>query len=205
MITLYASPISPNSRKVHWALEEMGVPYTYKHVDLAKREQKQPDFLKLNPNGRVPVLDHEGFILYESNAILWFLADKYGRGVIVPEDVSERALIDQWMWWQASDFGPAVGRPWLMKLQERFGRALDAVRHQEHLEAARGPLAILDQHLSSHEFVVADRFSIADIALAESFGLSDMAGISRADLPHLNAWHARLAARPAFIKTRPAT
>jgi glutathione S-transferase len=204
MITLYASPISPNSRKVHWALEEMGVPYTYKNIDLGKREQKQPEFLALNPNGRVPVLDHEGFILYESNAILWFLADKYGRGVIVPEDVSERALIDQWMWWQATDFGPGIGRPWLMKLRERFGQALDAARHKEHLDTATGPLALLENHLASHKFVVADRFSIADIALAESYGLADMAGISRAALPHLNAWHARLAERPAFVKTRPA-
>jgi glutathione S-transferase len=204
MITLYASPHSPNSRKVHWALEEMGVPYTYKNVDLMKREQKQPDFLKLNPNGRVPVIDDDGFILYESNAILWYLADKHGHGVIVPDDVSERALIDQWMWWQASDFGPGIGRPWLMKLRERFGQALDAARHKEHLETATAPIALLENHLASHSYVVADRFSIADIALAESYGLADAAGISRAELPHLNAWHARLAERPAFIKTRPA-
>jgi glutathione S-transferase len=203
MITLHANPYSPNSRKVHWALEEMGVPYTYKTVDLMKREQKTPEFLAMNPNGRVPVLDEDGFILYESNAILWYLGDKHGHGVIVPEDVRERAHIDQWMWWQASDFGPGIGRPWLMKFQARFGRPFDETRHGELIQAATSPLALLDQHLAGRQFVVADRFTIADIALTESFGLCDDAGISRADLPNLNAWHARIIERPAFRKTRP--
>jgi glutathione S-transferase len=204
MLTLYAHPHSPNSRKVHWALEELGVPYTYQTVDLLKREQKDPGFMRLNPNGRVPVLDDDGFILWESNAILWYVADKFGRGVIVPEDVRERSHIDQWMWWQASDFGPATGRPWLMMFYARFGASLDEKRHRELCESALGPMRLLDAHLSGRQFVVGDRFSIADIALTESFGLCEEAGISRADLPHLNAWHARIAKRPAFVKTRPA-
>jgi len=205
MLTLHANPHSPNSRKVHWALEEMGAPYTYQLVDLGKREQKEPPFLKLNPNGRVPVLDDDGFILYESNAILWYLADKLGRGVIVPEDIKERALIDQWMWWQASDFGPATARPWLMMFYSKFGRQLDDKKHKDLVDAAIVPLKILDAHLSDHQFVVGARFSIADIALTEMFGLCDEAGISRNDVPHLNAWHARIAERPAFRKTRAGT
>jgi glutathione S-transferase len=204
MITLYGSPHSSNSRKVHWALEELGVPYSYKNVDLLKREQKTPEFLALNPNGRVPVIDDDGFILHESNAILWYVADKFGRGVIVPEDVRERSHIDQWMWWQATDLGPAVGTPSRMKLFARLGvTPLDEKRHTELVQAALGPLKLLDQHLASRQFMVADRFTIADIALTESFWLCDDAGVSRADVPQLNAWHARIAERAAFRKTRP--
>jgi glutathione S-transferase len=209
MITLHGSPHSPNSRKVHWALEEMGAPYTYKPVNLAAREQKSPDFLRLNPNGRVPVIvDGEGdngFILYESNAILWYLADKFGRGNIVPEDVAERALIDQWMWWQASDLAPATSRPWVMKVSKsRSGQTFDEEKHRHMVQAAASPLLLLDQHLTGRQFVVAERFTIADIALSEFFGLCSEAGIPLGDVPHVNAWFARLADRPAFQKTRPA-
>jgi glutathione S-transferase len=207
MITLHANPYSPNSRKVHFALEEMGAPYVYKTVNLPKREQKQPEFLRLNPNGRVPVIvDGEGdngLVLYESNAILWYLADKFGRGRLVPEDVAERALIDQWMWWQASDLGPATGRPWTMKFYTRFGAPFDEDKHRHLVQAAASPLLLLDQHLHGRKYMVADRFTIADIALSEFFGLCAEAGIPLADVPHVNAWFARIAERPAFQKTRP--
>jgi glutathione S-transferase len=208
MITLHAHPYSPNSRKVHWALEEMGTPYVYKTVNLAKREQKSAEFLRLNPNGRVPVMiDGEGdngFVLYESNAILWYLADKYDRGNIVPEDLAERALIDQWMWWQASDLAPATGRPWSMKFYHtRFGTPFDEDKHRHMVQAAASPLLLLDQHLATRKYVVAERFTIADIALSEFFGLCNEAGIPLGDVPHLAAWFGRLAERPAFRKTRP--
>jgi len=209
MITLHGHPYSPNSRKVHWALEEMGAPYVYKTVNLATREQKSPEFLRLNPNGRVPVVvDGEGdngFVLYESNAILWYLADKYDHGHIVPEDLAERALIDQWMWWQASDLAPATGRPWIMKFYHtRFGAPFDGDKHQHMVQAAASPLLLLDQHLATRKFVVGERFTIADIALSEFFGLCSEAGIPLGEVPHVSAWFARLAERPGFRKTRPA-
>jgi glutathione S-transferase len=204
MITLHGHPFSPNSRKVHWALEEMGAPYRYQTVNLAAREQKSPEFLQLNPNGRVPVLDDDGFLLYESNAILWYLADKYDHGHTVPDDVRERALIDQWMWWQASDLAPATGRPWQMRFYHtRFGTPFDADKHGQMVKSAASPLGLLNQHLATRQYLVAERFTIADIALSEFFGLCEQAGIPVADVPHLNAWHARLSERPAFQKTRP--
>lgn len=209
MITLHGHPFSPNSRKVHWALEEMGAPYVYKTVSLPTREQKSPEFLRLNPNGRVPVMVDGDFTLYESNAILWYLADKYDHGHTVPDDIAERALSDraligQWMWWQASDLAPATGRPWIMRFYHmRFGTPFDADKHTHMVQAAASPLLMLDQHLATRQFMVAERFTIADIALSEFFGLCDQAGIPISDLPNLNAWYARLSERPAFQKTRP--
>jgi glutathione S-transferase len=202
MLTLYGHPSSPNSRKVHWALEEIGVPYEYKRVELMKREQKLPDYVKLNPNGRVPTLIDDGFTLYESNAIMWYLADKFGGGKLAPDHVQARALVDQWVYWQTSDLGPAAGRPYRMKIYASVGQPFDQVQFDAALEAIKAPLALLDAHLQGRAFVVGDDLSIADIALAESVGLARQLGADVDAFPHVSAWFARLAERPAFQKTR---
>jgi glutathione S-transferase len=203
MLTLYASPHSANSRKVYWALEEVGANFEYRTVDLRKGEQKDPAYLKLNPNGRVPTLDDGGFVLWESNALLWYVADKYGQGHLVPNDFGERALIDQWMWWQASDLSRAVSQPWLMRYLQRAGSPVDESEHAHFCEVAKRPLAVLDAHLQGKRFVVAERFSIADIALCETAAIAEEAGISLAPFPGVRHWLAGLADRPAFQKTRP--
>ncbi len=202
MLTVYGHPLSPNARKVVWALEECGAKYDYKHVDIPKGDQKKPEFLKLNPNGRVPVLDDDGFVLWESNAILWYVADKFGADKIVPGDVKLRAQIDQWMWWQVADL-VATARPWRMKLSASRGQALDEKAHAAGVEAAKQPLGILDGHLAGKKHAVGDRFTIADISLAEFVGLCDGAGIDLAPYAHIRSWIAHLAARPAYQKTRP--
>lgn len=203
MVKLYGHPYSPNSRKVHFAIEECGVTYEYHTVDLTAGAQKQPDFLALNPNGRVPVIDDDGFLLWESNAILWYVADTYGQGKLVPADPKKRALIDQWMWWQYSDLGPACGRPWIMKFYARFGRPLDADQHAKLCEDARTPLALLDASLAGRRWLLGDTFSIADISLSEHAGLCGEAGISLEPYANVRGWLGRVAERPAFQKTRP--
>jgi glutathione S-transferase len=206
MITLYGHPYSPNTRKVHWALEELGAPYQYRTIDLPRREQKQPDYLRLNPNGRVPTLVDGEFTLYESNAILWYVADKLGGGKLVPDPPYLRALVHQWVYWQTSDLGPAMGRPWWMKtVGPLLGKPVDEARHQELVAAAQAPLGILDAHLVGKPLVVGTELSIADIALGESVALAPQAGIDLAPFAHLGAWLARLAERLAFKKTRPPT
>lgn len=204
MIKLYGHPYSLNARKVHVALEEIGATYEYKTVDLQAGAQKQAEYLKLNPNGRVPTVDDDGFVLWESNAILWYVADKYGQGKLVPTDYKQRALVDQWMWWQYADLGPATGRPWLMKVFSALrGKTFDPDEHAKLCTAAVKPLTLLDAHLKERKYVVAEMFSIADIALSESAGLCDEAGISLEPYPHLRAWLARVNERPSYQKTRP--
>jgi glutathione S-transferase len=202
MLTLYADRFSPNSRKVHWALEECGAPYEYKLISLRKGEQKTPEFVKLNPNGRVPVIIDDDFVLWESNAILWYVADKFGKGKIVPDDVRKRAIIDQWMWWQASDLA-LISKPWFMKLMGKLGQQVDVETHARALQTAMPKLPILEGHLKDRKYVTGDEFSIGDIALAEFAGLSEMAGADMEPFPAIRAWLARLAERPAFQKTRP--
>jgi glutathione S-transferase len=204
MVTLYGHPYSPNSRKVHWALEELGAPYEFRTIDLPRREQKQPDYLRLNPNGRVPTLVDGDFVLYESNAILRYLADKLGK--LLPDPPHLRALVDQWVCWQSSDLAPAIGRPWWMKtVGPLVGQPVDEAKHKALIDAAHKPLTILDAHLAGKPLVVGEELSIADIALASFAALTPQAGIDLAPFAHVAAWLARLGERPAFKKTRPPT
>jgi glutathione S-transferase len=202
MINLYGHPVSSNSRKVHWALEEIGIPYTYQTVDLMKGEHKRDVFLGKNPNGRVPVLEDQGISLFESNAILWYLADRYGLGKIVPESAAQRALVHQWVSWQASDLGPAIMSPWLTLFYARVaGAPYEEAKLIHGCEAAGRPLGILEGVLNK-TYVAGDEFSIADIALAESFALCAEARIDTAPYPKLRAWLGRLSERPGYLKTR---
>ena len=202
MLKLHASPISSNSRKVRWALEELGVPYTYHHVDLMKGEQKAEGHTALNPNAKVPVIEDDGIKLWESNAILWYLGDRYGTGKLVPTDAHERALVHQWVAWQGSEIGPTVIRPWLMQLMAKFGAPMDKEEHGRLCAAAKTPLAVLDGQLARHAYVTGTRLTIADIAIAESVGLCEEAGISLEEYPNVRRWFASMGDRPAFVKTR---
>jgi glutathione S-transferase len=206
VLIVYGHPVSPNTRKITWALTEMGAPFQFKRVDIRKGEQKHPEFLKLNPNGRVPVLDDDGFVLWESNAILWYLADQLGQGTLLPEDLpakrQERALIDQWLCWQEADL-TCIGKPWFGKLLAKMGQPLDEKKHREGVQATHRPLGHLEAHLQDKPYAVGNRFSIADIALCEFVGLCDFAGVELQPYPNLRAWLARLAERPAFQQTRP--
>ena len=110
MIELFTSE-TPNGWKISIALEEMALPYTYRHIRLSKREQKEPWYLKLNPNGRIPtIIDHDNgdFVVFESGAILIYLAEK--TGLLMPKDVKGRSLVIQWLMFQMAGIGPMMGQ-----------------------------------------------------------------------------------------------
>lgn len=203
MIELHAYPHSANSRKIHWALEELGVPYQYVLVDLAKRAQKQPDFMALNPHGRVPVLVDGAFKLYESNAILIHLADRFREGELGGRDAQERALIHQWLFVQAFDLQPFMQEAWLSKYYAALGLPFDAERHARALAKLPPGLAVLEAHLAGKSHVVGNRLTIADIALAEPICQAELACCDLSAYPHILRWFEALSKRPAFERTRP--
>ncbi len=205
MLKLYGHPYSHNARKVHYLLEEIGASYEYVTVDLMTGAQKKPEFVRLNPLGRVPVIDHDGFVMYESNAILAYLGEQLASGSLWPADARERGHVLMWLSWQASDLGPAVFKPWMLGFMASLGQPLDTAQHQALVSAAPSTLQVLEAQLESRSWVVGDRFSVADIALAESVGLCADAGISLDAFPRLRDWHSRYAERPAFARTRPAS
>jgi glutathione S-transferase len=206
VLTLFGHPYSSNARKVHWALEELGLDYTYNAVDWMRGEHKQPDYLRINPLGRVPAIVDGEVTMFESNAILCYLEERYGRGTLLPKDSAPRAEVYEWMWWQASDLARPMLEPFLSRFFASMGMGpLDDSRQRALIGATSAPLDALEMRLKGREFVAAGQFTLADIAIAESVGLADGAGIGLGGRPHTKGWFARIAEREAFKKTRPST
>jgi GSH-dependent disulfide-bond oxidoreductase len=193
MIDLYTAA-TPNGHKVSIALEELGLPYALHVLDLAAKEQKQPWFLALNPNGRIPVIvdrDDGDFVVFESGAILIHLAEKTGR--LLPSDKKGRSSVLQWLMFQMGGVGPMMGQAnvFFRYLPEKIPLAID--RYQAE---AKRLLRVLDTRLADHEWLAGD-YSIADIANWAWARTHRWSGVDVSDLPHLQRWMDAIRARPA--------
>jgi GSH-dependent disulfide-bond oxidoreductase len=189
-ITLYTSA-TPNGYKVSVALEEMALPYEVVTVDLAKGEQKTAAYLAINPNGRVPTLVDDGFAVFESGAILMYLAEKTGQ--LMPSDTQGRSRVVQWLMFQMGGIGPMMGQAnvFYRYFPEKIPAAI--ARYQGE---GRRLFAVLDAQLATHEFLAGD-YSIADIANWCWVRTAKWSGIELEGLPHLQRWIAAIAERPA--------
>jgi GST-like protein len=198
MIELYTSP-TPNGYKVSIMLEETGLDYTVHAIDLARGEQKTPEFLAMNPNGRIPVIvDHDNgeFVVFESGAILIYLAEKSGR--LLPEDDKARSRVLQWLMFQMGGIGPMMGQANVF--YRYFPEQIPAAIHRYQHEGRR-LLAVLDGQLAGREYICGD-YSIADIATWPWAVTHEWSGIDVDGLDHLQAWLQRMAARPAVARGR---
>ncbi|HWJ05613.1 MAG TPA: glutathione S-transferase N-terminal domain-containing protein [Steroidobacteraceae bacterium] len=185
---------TPNGHKVSIALEELGLPWTMRVIDLSEGEQKQDWYLAINPNGRIPALiDHDAddFVVFESGAILVYLAEKTGR--LLPSDARGRSLVLQWLMFQMAGIGPMMGQANVFHryLPERIPVAID--RYQGETKRL---FRVLDRRLAGHEFLAGD-YSIADIANFAWVRTWKWSGVPIDDLPHLSRWLEQIRARPA--------
>ena len=191
---LYNVSYSGNSYKVRLLLAHLGMPCETIEVDILKGQSRTPEFLKINPNGRTPVLDDNGFVLAESNAILAYLA----RGTkYLPEDLKKFALTFQWMFFEQYSHEPfiATSRFWLQhKPDSPEKNALLASRR----EGGSAALKIIEDHLSKNDFFVGD-YSIADIALFAYTHVSHEGGFPLDNFPRIRSWIERVQAQPGFI------
>ena len=193
MIDLY-SAATPNGHKISIALEELALPYTLHVLTLAINEQKEPWFLAINPNGRIPAIidrDEGDFAVFESGAILIYLAEKTGR--LMPADAKGRSRVLQWLMFQMGGVGPMMGQAnvFFRYFPEKIQPAID--RYQGE---CRRLFRVLDGHLASHEYL-ADDYSIADIANWAWVRTHRWSGLEIDDLPHLSRWVDAIRARPA--------
>ncbi len=193
MIELYTAA-TPNGHKVSIALEELELPYRVHALDLVAGEQKQAWYLAINPNGRIPaIVDHDagGFPVFESGAILLWLAEKTGR--LMPADPKGRSLVLQWLMFQMAGVGPMMGQAnvFYRYLPERIPVAIE--RYQAE---GRRLLSVLDHRLSDHEYLAGD-YSIADVANFAWARTHRWSGIDVSDLPHLQRWLKQIRGRPA--------
>ena len=196
MIDLYTAA-TPNGHKISIALEELALPYTLHALDLASGEQKEPWFLAINPNGRIPAIvdrAEDDFAVFESGAILLYLAEKTGR--LLPHDARGRSRVVQWLMFQMGGIGPMMGQAnvFFRYFPEKIQPAID--RYQGE---CRRLFRVLDDHLRDHEYLAGD-YSIADIANWAWVRTHRWSGVDIDDLPHLGRWRDQIRSRPAVQK-----
>ena len=193
MIDLYTAA-TPNGHKISIALEELALPYAVHALDLQTNAQKEPWYLKINPNGRIPTIvdrDAGGFAVFESGAILIYLAEKTGR--LLPTDAKGRSRVLQWLMFQMGGIGPMMGQAnvFYRYLPEKIPLAID--RYQGEVKRL---FRVLDERLAASEYLAGD-YSIADIANWSWVRTWKWSGVPIDDLPHLSRWVDQIRARPA--------
>ncbi|RKS16348.1 GST-like protein [Pseudomonas sp. WPR_5_2] len=193
MIDLYTAA-TPNGHKVSIVLEELGLPYTVHALSFDKKEQKSPDFLKINPNGRIPaIVDRANgdFAVFESGAILIYLAEMTGK--LLPADPKGRSVALQWLMFQMGGIGPMQGQAnvFFRYFPEKLQGAIDRYQHE-----TRRLYEVLDTRLQTVEFL-AGEYSIADIATFPWVRGYEWSGVPVDGLMALQRWMATLEARPA--------
>jgi glutathione S-transferase len=197
---------SINVQKVVWTARELGLPFERIDVGGAFGGNRTPEYLGMNPNGKIPVIDDDGFVLWESNAIVRYLAAKHGAGTLWPNDLRQRADADRWMDWHATELMPAM-RNAFMQLIRTAPESRSQALVDESNAASEPLLAILDAHLAGRDFLCGNHFTMGDIAVGSSvhrwFGLPQ----PHAPRPKVERWYRRLVTRPAVagVLTLPIT
>lgn len=198
MLTIYGRDSSINVRKVLWACAELGIDYRREDWGIGFRSTREPSFLAMNPNAMVPVIEDDGFVLWESNSILRYLAAQYGDDTFYPAAPRERAGVDQWIDWQAADLNRAWSYAFmaLVRKSEAHG---DARQLAASIEGWTGFMRVLEQQLDkTGAFVAGAGFTLADIPIGLSVNRWFGTPFSHAELPAVAAYYDRLAARPGF-------
>lgn len=201
---LYQHPISSNSRRVMLAAVHMGTPLELAEVDLLHPDDRRR-LAELNPNGKLPVLDDGGFLLWESCAIMQYLAERTRGQTLYPDDIVLRADINRWMLWGCQHFAPAISTV----VWEKLWKSLAGAGARDPLEVARGLAgiaqyaAVLDRHLAGRRWVVGDALTLADFALAAPLMYIGPAALPFAHYGHLLAWHERVRQLDAWKNTEP--
>jgi len=192
MLTIYGSDLSGPAIKVRLTASFLGLDYKWQIVNLREGEQKQEWFLKINPAGKIPAIDDDGFYLFESNAICKYLCDKHNSH-LYPKDVKKRAIVEQWIDYISlhigSNFIPVV---YNRIFAGRIGKPVNEKAIVDGLELLKQYLPVIERQLSSHKHVVGQEMSLADIILFALLEPAEMAKIDLSSYPKLAAWRAQL-------------
>jgi glutathione S-transferase len=197
MLKVWGRRSSANVQKVMWLIGELQVPHEHVPAGGPYGVVNEPRFRALNPNGLVPVIEDDGFTTWESNAILRYLAAKYGQGKFWSADPRERAPVDQWTDWAGTTFQPD-----LIGLFVNYWRTPESQRNPNAIrnfqQRSEKSLRLLDAELAMRKFVAGDRLSLADIASGVHLYRYYTMGTEYPRLPNIEAWYQRLQERPAY-------
>lgn len=196
MIKLYDFALSGNCHKVRMMLAMLGLEYERVNIDLTKRDQMSDWFIALNPLHKVPVLEHRGLVLRDSSAILLYLARQYGKHEWAPAEPREAAMIQQWLSLSVNEVfnGLAMARAIII-----FKREMD---HTAAAVIAKTALNVMEDRLSTHEWLALDRFTIADLACYPYAALAHEGHIDLSPFPAIRVWFRRIEALPGYVAMR---
>jgi glutathione S-transferase len=200
---LYHHPFSSNARRAVMTAVHLGAPVELVGVDLAKGEQRKPELLRLNPNGKVPVLEDDGFVLWESHAIMQYIADRTKGQTVYPTELRARADVNRWLFWSAYHFQPSISvLGW-----EHVVKKILGLGAADPVEVARGErmvtdcARVLDQHLQDRTWVSSDSVTLADLALAAPLMMTGPARLPLAPHESLQRWFERVQQLDAWKAT----
>ena len=200
---LFHHPLSGNAHRAVLTAVHLGAPVDLVFVDLTKGEQRKPEFLKMNPNGWVPVLDDDGFYLYESHAIMQYLADGTPGQTVYPTDRRGRADVNRWLFWCAQHFQPAVG----LVRWERVIKGMMGLGDPDEREAKRGEdliaelAPVLDAQLQNKTWIAGDTLTLADLSLSATLTAAERAKIPLSSYTNIQSWFGRVQRLDAWKKT----
>ena len=197
MLRLHGRANSSNVQKVLWCCAELGLTYERTDVGGAFGGTNTPEYLAMNPNRLVPTIDDDGFVLWESNTIVRYLAARYGAGSLCPADLQARATAEMWMDWQLSTLGPAF-LPVFLGLVRTPPEQRDLAAIKAGRDKSSQAFAILDAALADRAFVAGADFTMGDIPLGVAAYRWFVLDIEREDYPNLRRWYDALSARSGF-------
>jgi glutathione S-transferase len=195
MLKILGRKSSGNTQKVLWCCDELGIPFEREDVGREFGRNHEPAYLALNPNGRIPTIIDDGFVLWESNTIVRYLCAKHGMGTWYPPDIQRRADMERWMDWQQTTL-----RPHFHPLFD----ALSGAKPSTEIEMARLRKAmddawhILDAHLATRDYIAGEKLTMADLPCCYIVNRWDKLPIEHYGLANVKAWFDRLCQRPAF-------
>ena len=198
---LYGHPFSNAARRVQMLCEELSVPYTYETVDLQGGKQYTPEYQKLNPNSKVPVIDDDGFVLTESQAIMRYLADKHKAHTWYPTDLKARAHAEEWLDWNQSRLGPEAGK--IMFNTHFAGDKRNDQAIEDGKKWLEKILPVMDSVLAKRKYLCGEQPTLPDLAVATNLAYLEMCQCDLGAYPAVMKWYGAIKDRPSFAKTAP--
>lgn len=196
---IYNGNFSVNALRVRAVALELGLGAEIVEINVMGGENKSDDYRAINPNGKVPALDDDGLILWESRAITTYLAGKKPEAGLYPDDIATRALVDQWSYWQALQLAPAISKVSMERfIKPKFGWGTpDEAALEAGLKEVADLLPVLEAGLDGKDWL-AGPLTVADFTMASTFVLREHSGISLDDFPNIAAWIARVESRDSW-------
>lgn len=200
MLTIYGSDLSSPANKVRYAANALGLKHEYRRINLRDGEQKTADFLKKHPAGKIPVIDDDGFVLFESNAIIRYLADK-NNSPLYPKEIRARAVVEQWIDFGTMHIGVNFSKVAFNRIfAPRMGKPVDESSLKDGLAFLAQFLPVVDAELAKHKFIAGSAMTLADINLLALLDPAEIAQVDLSPYVHIVAWRNNLKAQPFYTQ-----